>query len=232
MMQSIEQMELLPTVVIPDFLSTQELNNIVSTIMNNSHPVEHRGYDVDSTSNGLVSIRHVVNNSHLDLVASPLADQLLKCLGQRPIFKELWILEEYWPLGWHTDCHHVCTDSGQDQFYTIIIPLVDANTMTVIADQIGWVMPNPLEHLEIVDYAATAKLVPADHRIPMDFWKNNLGHCPQYSRSFFTLHKTFEWRRGSLLAFDRRRWHASDNFFNHGIDKKTALVSFTNVATQ
>lgn len=224
-----KQTELLPTVIVPEFLSEQDLDHMVNLIMQNSHVTTHRGYDVNSHTDDLVSFRHVINEQYLPVVSDLLSARLLPHLGRRPVFKELWVLDERWPLGWHTDCHHVCTSPGQEQFYTIIIPLATVDSITVITDQTGWIMPNPLDHLEVEDYLSTAQTIPPAHRIPMDVWKQRLDHCYPVSRSFFTLHNTFEWHRGSLLAFDRRRWHASDNFLKQGLDKKVALVSFTNV---
>lgn len=222
-------MELLPTVTVSDFLPSQDLNDLVTTIMNNSHPVEYRGHDVLSQSTDLVSIRHVLNENKLKDMADLLSDKMFPLLGKSPIFKELWILEEYQPLGWHTDCHHVCTDPGEDQFYTIIIPIETIQTSTIVANEHGWVMPNPLDGLVLAEYARSARIVPLDQRFTKEFWKDQLSHCPDFSRSLFTPHSQFQWTQGSLLAFDRRRWHASDNFIKNNISCKKAIVSFTNV---
>jgi hypothetical protein len=43
-----------------------------------------------------------------------------------------------------------------------------------------------------------------------------------------SLYAVYKWKIGSVIAWDRKLLHCSDNFLVNGVKEKTALVIFTN----
>ena len=99
----------------------------------------------------------------------------------------------------------------QDPTYTIIIPLVDGDYHTVVFDQ-------KADYNNFSDYKVQNK--PLDNHASDDQWQKYCGHCHAIDQKYLTIKKVFHWKRGNLMAFNRRFFHASANFHK----PKRALV--------
>ena len=222
-------MNLLPTKVVPNFITDSEIETILHIIQDQGKIVNYTAGDINNDSNqSIVSITTSVIGKQIDPINDIIGQRLTDIFGEETIFQELWLLDEYHPLGIHTDAHQLVPDNNRLLYYTMLIPLEDLNSHTIITNQYHEVDYNsPGTEVTLVDYFKDKKPLPKEERITEEFWKTNLPHTPLLARPFFSLDQIFKWHRGSLLAFDRRRWHASDNFLANGITKKCAIVSFT-----
>jgi hypothetical protein len=223
-------MNLLPTTIVPNFVTDNEITTILHIIQQQGKIVNYTAGDINSDSNQtIVSITTTVIGNQIDPINDIIGPKLKAIFGKETIFQELWLLDEYHPLGIHTDAHQLVPDDDHSLlYYTMLIPLEDLDSCTIITNQyheVDYSLPGA--EVPLIDYCKDKKLLPKEERITEEFWKTNLPHTPALVRPFFSLDQVFKWRRGSLLAFDRRRWHASDNFLANGITKKSAIVSFT-----
>ena len=91
----------------------------------------------------------------------------------------------------------------QDPTYTIIIPLVDGDYHTVVFDQ-------QADYNKFSDYKS--KNNPLDQHVDDDTWNKYCGHCHDVDQTYLAIKKIFHWRKGDLMAFNRRFFHASANF--------------------
>ena len=222
-------MNLLPTVVVPNFVTDGEMQNMLRIIQQQGKIVNYTAGDVNNDSDQtVVSTTVTVIGKQIDPITDIIGARLKDIFGKETVFQELWILDEYHPLGLHTDAHQLVPTDDQLLYYTMLIPLEDLDSCTIITNQYHEVdYSSPGSEVLLADYLKHTRPLPKEQRITEEFWKANLIHTPLLARPFFSLDQIFKWNRGSLLAFDRRRWHASDNFLANGIAKKSAIVSFT-----
>lgn len=225
-------MNLLPTVIVPNFVSDFEIQTILRIIQEQGKIVKYNANDIvdGETDQVVVSSLQVVSNEQVDPIMDMIGDRLKLALGSTPVLSSCWILTEHYPLGLHTDSFQLAVGEQEDLYYTILIPVDDFETCTVLTNQhCDVTRESQTQEVFLSEYLKGRPLLPKDQRITAEFWKQNLSHSGELNRPFFSLEQTFEWTKGSLLAFDRRKWHASDNFLKNGLDKKVAIVSFTSV---
>jgi|TARA_R110000796_G_scaffold228345_1_gene345438 hypothetical protein len=101
--------------------------------------------------------------------------------------------------------------SIHNPMYTIIIPLVDGEYHTVVFDQeadYNNFSEYKEKNNELVDYVSN------------EDWQKYCGHCHDVDQKYLTIKKVLHWRKGSLLALNRKLMHASANF----LKPKRALV--------
>ncbi len=225
-------MNLLPTIVVPNFVTDSELAAVLDIIQEHGNIVKYNANDIieDDPTKVIVSTVRKISGEQVNPVMEIIGDRLQSTLGARPVLGSCWVLDEHYPLGLHTDSFQSAVGPNEDLYYTIIIPIDDFETCTVLTNQYCEV-PSHAQTQEVYlkEYLKNQKPLPKDQRITDEFWKQNLSHSGELNRPFFSLEQTFRWAKGSLLAFDRRKWHASDNFLKNGLDKKVAIVSFTSV---
>jgi hypothetical protein len=225
-------MNLLPTIVVPNFVTDSELAAVLDIIQEQGKIVKYNANDIvdGETDKVVVSSLQVVSNEQVNPIMDILGNRLTLALGATPVLSSCWVLTEHYPLGLHTDSFQLAISEQEDLYYTIIIPVDNFETCTVLTNQYCDVArESQTQEVYLNEYLKGRPLLPKDQRITDEFWKQNLSHSGELNRPFFSLEQTFKWTKGSLLAFDRRKWHASDNFLKNGLDKKVAIVSFTSV---
>jgi len=90
-----------------------------------------------------------------------------------------------------------------DPSYTIIIPLVDGEYHTVIFDQ-------EADYNNFSTYKENNNKL--DNYVSDEDWQKYCNHCHKIDQKYLTIKKVFHWRKGTLLAINRRLFHASANF--------------------
>jgi hypothetical protein len=212
---------ILPTVTVTDFLTPFEIKYLVDLIM--SDPCVQEVFAGD-TNTHCVSKRYYPNPTNHKIIANYLATKL-ESHDIFPAIDSIWILEAFIPFPIHNDVLHVIPDSSQSRYYTLILPIEEVESKTFICKQTA-----DSEYID--DYMKVNHPIEESQRFTQDFWEKNLSHCPPNQRQYVSHEFTFDWALGSLLAFDRRRFHVSSNFLTNGITSKKALVSFTNVCNK
>lgn len=210
-------MNLHPTKILDNFFSESDLKFMVSMIQQD-HRV-HESRNLYGNSDRPDGVRYVAQNNSHQAIAEFLDRRLEGLLDQPATFNQIWSMIEYVPFEFHADWDFD-NAPGKEIYYTILIPLETVNTRTIIANEAG-------DTNFFFEWKPRVK--PISNHFSRDFFKQHLSHCAKDQMYYLSHHATFEWRRGSLLAFDRRRWHASDNFVANGLKSKEAILSFTHV---
>ena len=96
--------------------------------------------------------------------------------------------------------------------YTIVIPIVAGEYSTVVFEQ-GATFNNFSEYKK--DNTILEKYCSNDD------WQKYCSHCDTEDQKYLTIKKIFNWKQGSLFAFDRKLFHCSSNF---GEASKKAIV--------
>ena len=98
-----------------------------------------------------------------------------------------------------------------DPMYTVIVPLVDGDYHTVVFDQ-------QADYNNFSEYKQQNQ--PLSEHVDDTDWQRYCAHCHAVDQKYLTIKKVLNWKKGRLMAFNRRCFHSSANF-----DKpKRALV--------
>jgi len=119
------------------------------------------------------------------------------------------VLVEFMPWNIHTDYSKGDLNPGK----AILIPWQTQQSNTLVF--------NETCTDTFVDYP-----VVSNHITQYDYEKY-LSHCDWDDAQRVSLKEIFAWERGKAVTWDRRLLHTSDNFIKNGVDKKIALVIFT-----
>jgi hypothetical protein len=140
----------------------------------------------------------------------------LETLLNRPIsLVHGMLLKEKTPWGIHTD--YVKGDTNPD--LGILIPLNGSvvNTHTVIFNEL---CTNTFDTYMSNNTKLTNNAVSIHDTL--------LSHETTERLEYVSLLGAFRWEPGSVIYWDRKLLHASDNFLKNNVTEKTALVLFTN----
>lgn len=130
------------------------------------------------------------------------------------------ILHSYIPYRTHTDGVFGEYGIDDDHFgaWTIVIPLEDANSHTIIWNE--WRVEDKRVDLYI------ANKEPVDW-VTDEFHQKYLQHEARENMRYFTLDLLFPWKKGSLMAAARYKFHGSDSFKHSGLESKKAIIIWT-----
>lgn len=125
------------------------------------------------------------------------------------------LLREKKPWEIHTD--YVKGDTNPDMGILIPLNSLSVNTHTVIFNEFctntfGTYMSNNEKSINNV----------------VDLHDTLLSHETTERLEYVSLLGVFQWLPGSVIYWDRKLLHASDNFLRNNVTEKTALVLFTN----
>ena len=170
---------------------------------------------------------HIFSNFNTSTSYEPLRNILLPKIkehfGDTLKLPHIHILRSRFPYGLHNDANQ--SAEGLDNplpAWTLIIPFETVNSKTYVFDQRS-------------DYKSPEAWI--YHTDPPQF-ENPAVDKETYERDFapftsdwimhyLTVESVFEWKRGSCFAADRYKYHASDNYFNHGLQGKDAIIIWT-----
>jgi hypothetical protein len=124
------------------------------------------------------------------------------------------LLKEETPWGIHTD--YVKGDDNPG--LAILIPLntEDSDTHTVVFNQ------QCLDRFD--NFILTNKKLENNAK---DLYNNLCSHETISRLEYVSLLAAYKWYSGSIIYWDRKLLHSSDNFLQNGIKQKSALVLFT-----
>ena len=86
--------------------------------------------------------------------------------------------------------------------YTVIIPISDGYS-TVVFDQSA-------SYNNFSTYKQENKQL--EQYCTDEEWQKHCSHCHSEDQKYLTIKKIFEWKQGTLFAFDRSLFHCSSNF--------------------
>jgi len=165
-----------------------------------------------------VTTQHWVAKNQLDSVFSIIKEKLQDVLNIPFELEKGQILQSYLAYDLHTDYYvkvdHVAEKLAGIPYYTLIIPLADFNSHTVVFNESAnyndfYIYKDKNQELE--EYISDTN------------WSKYCSHCWPEDQKYLTLDKACSWRQGKLIGFDRRRFHCSDNF-TQKLERKDAFV--------
>lgn len=214
---------LLPTLNAENIFTSDEIG-IVDQLINaiGRHNIDDGTAYADSGQSHRYSGSAIANNIQWNYHQCPeiqniLTPKLETFLGRPLHVTDAHILEARLPYLIHTDYIH--NNQGYTPEYTVIIPLDTYDSVTVCFNE--WAEYNDFEIFKH-NYQGDKKL-----KINTDFVVKRLSHIHPKDIMYLSVHSTFEWRKGSVFAMDRRYFHCSDNFIKRGLLAKRAIILWT-----
>jgi len=216
---------MLPTRIIPDFLSVDELDLINSLTQQHGARTEVGSKDNPEMHHAMI-LSFFLDKSEFEPVRDILMPKLRQEFGSDlELDDSTHILESYSPYGIHSD---VMTagfelDNPRQAAWTFIIPMADYESHTLVFDQGFAEYKHPQQAID------AGVLLPHGQTVPPDLHQDYLSHCDPNHLNYLTVEEIFKWRRGWLFAMDRQRFHVSDNYPKNGIDQKRGIVCWSTI---
>lgn len=186
-----------------DFFSEDDLNLFESAVERNLPGKVQTAKEGPFAGYLIAELVDIITDSHA-------VDLLMRRIAPVFQYKKIYlswlnktILYKPWDI--HSDYYLYRCPPGKMPYYTLLIPLQDVPSRTVIFDQ----------YTESYNDFASYKKdhLPVDNPIDETFWNENLNMCWPQDRMYVTIKKTMPWQsRGQLQGFDSRYFHSSDNF--------------------
>lgn len=159
--------------------------------------------------------------SHLVDIIQP---KLETHLGNGIYASHIHVLESQVPYGIHTDAQQPNMILAPTPAWTLIIPLDDVDSRTYQFNQrTSYKLPWDWIHAENIQ--------PSDeYSISRELWEQDFAPLTDYEIfRYLSIESVFQWKKGSLFAADRYRFHCSDNYYNRGIKQKKAIIAWTSI---
>jgi hypothetical protein len=157
--------------------------------------------------------------SHLVDIIQP---KLEKTFGNGIYASHIHLLDSHFPYGLHNDAEQSNMKIAPHPAWTLIVPLDDYDSTTYVfkersgvKDPVQWATQNNIPRNE--DMCVSREIYERDF-------------APITSEEpfhYLTVDSTFKWKKGSCFAADRYKYHCSDNFFNHSVNSKQAIIMWT-----
>lgn len=218
--------DLVESIHIRQFLNDDEIDKLVTWIHNCARVISHVGNKVGDQFHGKTLSNNYKWNfyDHEEWptkIRELLEPKFEKIFSEKQTVFENHILESLIPYQLHTDYVHLHAEQ-QIPKYTILIPLQDYDSKTVVFDQY---QNDSNEFEKFKETNSSYTTLQLDPRFCME----RLSHLHPKDLKYLSLKETFDWQKGDLFAMDRRYFHCSDNFIKRGINKKLGLVFWTGI---
>jgi len=215
----------LETKIVEDFLSSDEADLV------KNHIIKVGSYQEDRHSNYSVATGWSVPNYFWywdydnDLVLkSIINDRLNNFLGKKINVVGPHIVQSNVPYYLHNDAYlHWNKDKIPE--YTVIISLDNYDAKTIIFNEYTTEFDSENDN-SAWEYKKKF-LKNSALKIDPYFYKDYLTHIPLNEIKGFSVESVFEWKKGSLLLFDRKKFHCGSNFLSRGLTYKLGIVFWT-----
>jgi hypothetical protein len=146
-------------------------------------------------------------------------DKLEKAMNRQVNLHHGVALNEIRPLGIHTDYFK----DNKNSDLSIVIPLISNNeiTHTIVFNQSSITVPT------LVEYAANASNKKLENNAK-DLYNDLCSHISSSDLlEYVSVKGIYQWIPGSVIYFESKLFHCSDNFLANGLKRKQAFVIFT-----
>jgi len=134
------------------------------------------------------------------------------------------VLDSRFPYGLHNDAEQPNMVIAPNPAWTLIIPFEDYDSQTYVfnersghKDPWSWIRANDIKPNEL-------------YSIDDDTYKRDFYPLTGYEVfQYLTVESVYKWKKGSCFSADRYRYHCSDNYLNHGITSKKAIIVWTSI---
>ena len=209
--------------IIDNFLSDSEINTIQTMVM---QLTPHENFNPTPSGEIVKSGDYYVfdyYDPYFSAIKEILAPKFAKHFDQELFFEQIHIFDCVDPYRVHSD---VASGWKKSTFptvpaWTLIIPLDDYDSNTIVFRE-GSDLKEPHEY--------TKHVPPYENpTIDAETRARYFSHIPGDLFDWFTIEDIFKWKKGSMFAAARFKFHTSDNFLANGIPGKRALIAWTRV---
>jgi hypothetical protein len=219
-----KNLPLVPTVIINNAFTVDEINQLKNMISN--HPESKNQdyiHDWEGPNYGKkLSTRCFFDFNKLETVSDLIKSKLPMVIKENIIPVHSFLLTSYVPYEIHCDSKWIDYAEDEVPYYLILISLTGNGSKTIILNQEG-------HYLHFVDYKKEHDKVPASEQITEEEFQRDFSHCWSQEREYVSVKDTFIWDVGSIIAFDIRYFHLSNNFTALGIDQKQCITLMTKI---
>lgn len=210
---------MLPLQIFPQKIPSSTLDNLEALILSKSTIVPYEDPQGVWKGQGLVANHHVWEwNDTSTSDIKGIIDAVVQPLIGNYISLASYILDSQLPWDVHNDYVIHCKDTDLEPYYAVMIPLETIPARTIFFDQ--WAPYKDFGRYK-EEHGPIAKHVPHEQ------WNSMLSHCRVKDRFFLSIQQVYDWQRGDLVLFDRKQWHASDDYRSK-LKNKRAIILFTN----
>ena len=209
--------------IIDNFLSNNELDIIETRIMQltpyeNFNPT-HNGETVKSGDYYIFDYY----DPDFEEIKQILAPKFAKHFGANLFIEQIHIFDCVDPYRIHSDIASGWKKSAEPTVpaWTFIVPLEDYDSHTIVFKE-GSNIKVPEEY---------TKTIPPYENPTIDAATKEkyFSHISGNVFNWLTIEDIFKWKKGSMFAASRFKFHTSDNFLANGIPGKRALIAWTRV---
>lgn len=212
------------TRTIENFLNDDEVEILEQFIMTSCDPWEN--WNPGDTPSGQVLSGWYYGfdfyNEKNKLVRDILQPKFDREFGTDLVIQQIHIFDSIDPYKIHSD-----VDNGDplphapNAAWTFIIPLFDVNSHTIVF--------NEESEIKILQHYMQDHDPYDPPKIDYNTWKEYFSHCPYEYCTYLSIEDIFKWKKGSLFAASRYKFHTSDNFLKNGVKNKRAIVAWTSL---
>ncbi len=228
------------TLTIENFLSDSEIQEIEEMYKNGEASLKID--DVPEIPPEM-NLDRTANYWHFDIYNNLRLNEILLLKLKKIFHKDLYvddchILESFYPYVVHTDAvafdesingHQdgtVQANTGYTSGWTFIIPLDTYNSHTIIFDQEVPLIKVPCTWIQ-------KENPPILDSISDDIYEKYLKRAISREEArYLSIEEIFPWKKGSLSATSRGKFHCSDDFIGNGLKSKRAIVMWTTIPTE
>jgi hypothetical protein len=216
-------MKLLPTKIITNFLTDNEVDIIKGYDGYDPYNLWTRSFDMGSNTTGDKELSvWGLDNEQCTEARVIFENAIKKHVGDDIILNTWHILTSYFPYRAHTDGlwgEYGLDEKDYPNGYTFVVPLEDYDSCTIVYDQ-----------YQINDKSTATFMANNDpiDSIDNEFYEKYLTHESRENMRYFSVNTVFSWKKGNCLIMDRFQWHGSDHFHTK-IPEKKAIIAWTTI---
>jgi hypothetical protein len=210
---------IVPTKVIDNFLTNEEINIINAEI--EATPECRNSIIVDGVTERIMENQDF-NNPAFAKTKYIIETKMKDTFGDDLYIGVCNVLNAFVPYRTHTD--GIFSEFGISDThygaYTCVLPLDNYNSNTFIFNE--YYDKSKL----ISDYVRDTGAGPQSDITP-EIMKKYFTHEDISYMKYMSIETIFPWKKGSLLAASRYKFHTSDDFPTHGVPMKRAIIMWT-----
>ena len=211
------------TRTVDNFLSSEELATIEEMVMKIA---PHENFNITPQGSQVKSGDYYVFDYYdpaFQTIKHILDPKLSAEFGPNLFMEQIHIFDCVDPYRIHSDVASGWKKSPEPTVpaWTLIIPLDTYDSHTIVFRE-GSVIKEPQEYTKEVPPYANPTIDTATRQ-------QYFSHIPGNVFDWLTIEDIFKWKKGSMFAAARFKFHTSDNFLANGIPGKRALIAWTRV---
>lgn len=210
------------TRTIHNFLNDDEIDTIEKFLLSTVEPWENwnQRSDGDKVMSGYYYVFQYYEEKN-KVIKDILQPKFDKEFGLDLYIQQIHIFDSYTPYTVHSDVDSggQISDTAPNPAWTFIIPLFDIDSHTIVFNEQSEIK-EPEAYFQ--KHKKSRTLLISD-----DEYNKYFSHIPYDYFYYLTIEGIFKWKKGSLFAASRYKFHTSDNFKANNVKNKRALIAWT-----